>query len=244
MPRFVYRFRCLAIIVMAAVSGNLLSQDIPSFPVGTGQASVIKQRIPCWKFSEVEECLAQQSCQSPCSYFDRAVDFDVTISCDLEFEVSRNAYNVLVSQMGVASSIRMPDGLLQFRRTTIARWPGKISPFCHSDLIMEESTVLASYRPPYDHFEVVWNGDGFELLQFRDLDRRIRKFQPRPPAVLTETVKLHAVVLDSAIILSPTKMRGLMPLSIVVDFNGIVTTTAVPSVPQLFEFKRRVGEEE
>ena len=235
MANFACCFRFLAITVMVTVPGNLLSQDIPGFSIGIGQAPVIEKQIPFWTFSDVEECLVQQLCQTPCSYFDRAVDIDVTISSNLDFEESRNAYRALSSKTGVSGSERIPDGLFQFRRTTIVRWPGKIAPFCQTDLIIEEPPVLAANRSPNDHFEMIWNGKCFELLQYQDTDKRVRNRPPRPPAALTETVKLHALVLDSAIILSPTKMRGLIPLSIVIDFNGTVATTAVPSVPHVFK---------
>lgn len=189
---------------------------------GTGHAPVLEMQGQGWTFSDLDVNSDGQVSQSPCSYFEDSDDSSHAISSSLDFEESRAAFIVLLSQTGVNEPKPVLDGLVRTRRTVIARWPGKIGPFRQTELVMEELWAFSG-RSSDDHFEIIWNGSGFELLQYLDEDKWVRRW-PRPAAALKETVKLRARVLESALILSPREMRGLIPLFIVIDFDGTVTT--------------------
>lgn len=138
----------------------------------------------------------------------------------------------LISRYASACELSAAPVLQGFNKSVVlARWQGDIAPYQQTELIPDPGP-LHLRRSPCDHFELTWNGAAFQLQVFRKVKLPPRCVVNPPAAELDEIIDLKARRFEDVLVLEPDKMRGLIPLFVVIESNGTASVAIDATFPR------------
>ncbi len=159
--------------------------------------------------------------RSQLTLFDLRSDINLILAAESEFARSRNALRILAKH----GSFELPVSCeFPSSNVLLARWQGDLGILSKTTFSPRHDLVNLD-RPTIDHIELVWTSAGFKINRYQDMDNRVRKCTPLPPAVLTETIPLIVHSDGSPLVLRPKFQRSVLPMIFVVSIAETDLTT-------------------